>query len=69
MKIFGIYDKEEEEIAYSGMFVSLQGTVMKYGEVTPLVTILLWITLTSRVAAPLVDQTGWLKHYLEAVEA
>jgi hypothetical protein len=69
IKIFGMYDKEEEEVAYAGMFVSLQGTVMKYSEVTPLVTILLWITLTSRVAGPLISETGWLKEYLYEADA
>lgn len=64
IKIQGRFDDMAEEEAYCGMFVSLQGLASRYSEVIPLTSILLWLTMTCRIAHPLIVKTSWAEKYI-----
>jgi len=63
IKITGRFDKIQEEDAYCGMFVSLEGLVVRYSEMAPMTVIVLWLSLTCRCAHPLIEKTGWAKDF------
>lgn len=46
------------------MFVSLHGTFLKYCELPQTLAILLFMTITMRVANPLIKETGWIEGWI-----